>query len=84
MADRKHYLVQLIDEARVEIEATTKYAMNSGIRAGEVLLGDLGRRQGTQYQGSAPTREGAVYTRAWTPVVPELGRPVTVKVSRTR
>jgi hypothetical protein len=81
MATRKHYLAQLIDESGTELEATTKYAMNSGIHASEALVRDLARQQETYFRGEHPQREGDVYTRRWTS---DLGQLVTAKVSRTR
>jgi hypothetical protein len=47
-------------------QQTTKYGMNSAVRATEALLLALARSEGTFYQGDPPERTGDVYKRLWT------------------
>jgi hypothetical protein len=47
-------------------QQTTKYAMNSAVRASEALVRALARSECTFYHGGRPERTGDVYKRRWT------------------
>ena len=75
MAKRTPYRAAIIGDGLTD-EQTTTYAMNSAIRATEVLVRALARSEGVMYHGGRPNRVGDVYTRTWTS---DHGRVVTAQ-----
>lgn len=78
MAKRTPYRAAIIGDGLTD-EQTTKYAMNSAIRATEVLVRALARSEGVMYHGGRPVRERGerdLYTRVWTG---DNGRVVTAQ-----
>lgn len=78
MAKRTPYRAAIVGDGLTD-EQTTTYAMNSAIRATEVLVRALARSEGVFYHGARPVRERGerdVYTRVWTS---DRGRTVTAQ-----
>jgi hypothetical protein len=79
---REIYTVTVTDETGRMLVTRQRFAMNSGIRTSEALVGDIARRESAVaiYHGAAPQRVADTYTRVWTS--PNTGRVLTAQVSK--